>query len=116
MGRRLGLGIGAEVPWGSHFAFFYEIKDYLVSVALPFLQTGLNSDECCLWVTHGFKKDEADQILRKAIPNFEIYRKKKQIEVISNLDWYLRGDRFNPEIVLQKYSDKYGQALANGYE
>ena len=56
------------------------------------------------------------RFLRKAIPNFDIYQKKKQIEVISNLDWYLRGDRFDPENVLQKYSDKYGQALANGYD
>jgi signal transduction histidine kinase len=116
MGRKLGIGIGTEAPWGSHFAFFYEIKDYLIKVALPFLKSGLDSDEYCLWVTHGFKKGEADQIMREAIPNFDIYKKKKQIEVIPDLDWYLAGDRFDPKNVLQKYSDKYGQALANGYD
>ena len=57
MGRKLGIGIGAEVPWGSHFAFFYE-NQRLFSQAShsPFFRSGLDSDEYCLWVTHGFKE------------------------------------------------------------
>jgi signal transduction histidine kinase len=116
MGRKLWIGDKVEVPWGSHFIFFYELQEYLINLVIHFLQSGLESNEYCLWITNGFNKAKPAQIMRKAIPNFDLYKKKKQIEIISYVDWYVERDLFSPDNVLQKYSKKYSQALANHYD
>lgn len=116
MGRKLGIDIAVEVPWGSHFAFFYEIKRDLIEIAVPFLRSGLDNHELCLWVTEGFTEGEAEQILMESLPDFGNCRQKKQIEIISNLDWYLEGGDFDANKILKKFSDKHEQAMANGWD
>jgi signal transduction histidine kinase/CheY-like chemotaxis protein len=115
MGRKLGIDIAIEAPWGSHFAYFYEKMEDLIKISVPFLRAGLEGNEYCLWVIPEFAHGEAEQIMRSSIPNFETYQKNNQVEIIHYLDWYLQEvSRFDHP--LKKYIEKYNQALSNSYD
>jgi signal transduction histidine kinase/CheY-like chemotaxis protein len=115
MGRKLGIDIDVEAPWGSHFAYFYDSKEDLIKLSLPFLQAGLKSHEYCLWITPEFENVPIEQVMQSSIPDFEKYQKTKQIEIMLYSDWHLdeRGLFDHP---IEKYSEKYNHALARGYE
>ena len=49
--RQSGISAVGAVPWGTHFCHFYTSAQDLVDVLVPFMQAGLEADECCLWVT-----------------------------------------------------------------
>jgi signal transduction histidine kinase/CheY-like chemotaxis protein len=115
MGRKLGIDIAAEAPWGSHFAFFYEVNEDLIKISIPFLRAGLESNEYCLWVTPKYESGELEQIMRSSVPNFETYKKKQQFEIMPYLDWHLYKNGYFGR-PLEKASEKYNQALANGYD
>lgn len=115
MGRKLGIDIAAEAPWGSHFAYFFETVEDLIQLSIPFLRAGLENNEYCLWITPKFENAQLEQVMRSSMPDFETYQKTKQIEIMPYSDWHLcqRGLFNHP---LEKYSEKYNHALALGYE
>ena len=115
MGRKLGVDIAAEAPWGSHFAYFYERNEDLFKISIPFLRAGLENNEYCLWVTPKIEPGELEQIMRSSIPDFETYIKKQQFEIMTYLDWYIYKNGYFC-CPLENASEKYNQALANGYD
>ena len=44
------LRLLGDVPWGRHVALFYERKEDLLELCVPFLKAGLESTEVCVWV------------------------------------------------------------------
>ena len=40
-----GLKAVGEVPWGTHFSIFYETKQDLLDVLVPYFNTGLRNNE-----------------------------------------------------------------------
>lgn len=54
-----------------------------------------------MWVTsEHLSEEEAREAIRKAVPNFERYLKRGQIEVILHTEWYLKDGAFNRQRVL----------------
>src|SRR5438105_14613339 len=47
--RKTGLSLLGDVPRGRHVAFFYERKEDIVEMCVPFLQAGYESNERCAW-------------------------------------------------------------------
>jgi hypothetical protein len=43
------VNVLGEIPWGSHICVFYETEEDLLDTVIPFLKTGLESNELCLW-------------------------------------------------------------------
>ena len=75
-----GLEILGEITWGSHFCLFYELKEDLLEVLIPYFKTGLENNEYCLWITsEPLTAKEAENAIRNALPNFDHYLKKKQM-------------------------------------
>ncbi|RLC95145.1 MAG: hypothetical protein DRI40_06485 [Chloroflexi bacterium] len=115
--RKTGIDVLGDVPWGAHLCQLYQEKDDLMEVLVPYLMAGLENNEYCVWVTsEPLTHDEAREVARDAIPAFEEYAQRGQIEIVPHTDWYLKGGCFDPEAVVVSWTNKLGQALDRGYD
>jgi PAS domain-containing protein len=82
----------------------------------PYFKTGLANHEFCLCVaSEPVIAEQAEQALRQSVPNFDLHLNAGQIEIVSHLDWYLAGGRFDPLRVRQGWLTKLEQALEQEY-
>src|SRR5437868_2672980 len=98
-----GIDILGEIPRGSHFCSFYETKQDLLDTLVPYFKTGLENNECCLWVISVpglISIDDAKAALEQTVPGFDQHLFKGNIEIINGLDWYLEENVFNLERVI----------------
>ncbi|MDD5095424.1 MAG: PAS domain S-box protein [Dehalococcoidia bacterium] len=115
--RTSGLDIIGDVPWGTHFCQFYRTSQDLADILAPFFKAGLESNEFCLWITaEPLGDQQARQAMAKAMPDFDRYLEKGQIEILSHSEWYVKDGYFNSERVLNDCIDKLNQALTKGYD
>ena len=115
--RRFGSVLVGEVPWGTHLCQFYENKEDLIDILVPYFAEGLRNNEFCMWVTSPpLEVEEARAALSKALPNLDEYFRKGQIEIISYDNWYLLGGKFDPNIVLQGWVQKEKDAIQRGFD
>ena len=117
--RNTGIDALGEIPWGSHFCNFYETKQDLLDTLVPYFKAGLESNEFCLWVVSNsalITVQEAREALAKAVPELERHLLDKNIEILTELDWYLDENEFNLERVTNAWDVKLKRALALGYE
>ena len=114
--RNSGIDIIGEVPWGTHFCQFYQTKEDLMDVLIPYFKAGLENNEFCMWVTsQPLDVEDAKKALRRAFPDLDAYIEKGQIEIIPYTQWYVKEGIFDSNRVLNGWVEKLNQALANGY-
>ncbi|AKB47299.1 sensory transduction histidine kinase [Methanosarcina sp. Kolksee] len=115
--RKSGIEIIGEVPWGTHFCQFYQTKQDLIDILVPYFKAGLENNEFCMWVTsEPLDVEEAKGALRKSIPEIDVYLEKGQIEIIPYTYWYVKEGIFDSQKVLNGWIEKLNRALANGYD
>jgi PAS domain S-box-containing protein len=115
--RSFGNVLVGEVPWGTHLCQFYENKDDLIDILVPYFAEGLRNNEFCMWITSPpLEVEEAKAALSKVLPNLDEYFRKGQIEIISYDDWYLWGGKFDPNIALQGWVQKEKDAIQRGFD
>ena len=115
--RRFGVSLVGSVPWGTHLCQFYESKQDLIDILVPYFAEGLRSNEFCMWITSPpLEAEEAREALQKAVPNLDEYFKKGQIEITSYNNWYLLEGKFDSNRVLQGWVEKEKTALKHGFE
>ncbi|MBI4283214.1 MAG: MEDS domain-containing protein, partial [Chloroflexi bacterium] len=114
--RKSGIDIIGDVPWGTHFCQFYQTKQDLLDILVPYFKTGLENNEFCMWVTaEPLGAAEAKEAMAGAIPGFQHYLEQGQIEIIPYDQWYIKGGTFESDRVLSGWVDKLNKALAKGY-
>lgn len=114
-----GLEIGGvgEIPSGTHFCHFYETKQDLIDILVPYFVQGLENGEYCMWITSPpLEAAEAWKALRDAVNRLDDYVQKGQIEVLDYKDWYTKTGRFNAKAVLQGWVGRERQALKKGFK
>ena len=115
--RKTGIDIIGDVPWGTHLCQFYQTKEDLTDILIPYFKTGLENNEFCLWVTSDLlDEQEALQVMREAVPDFGQYLEKGQIGIIPHAEWYLKYKSFSPQMILNGGLKEIDQVLANGYD
>lgn len=115
--RKFGIDLVGDIPWGTHLCQFYESKQDLIDILVPYFAEGLRNNEFCMWVTSPpLEVAEAKKALAKAIPEIDEYLREGQLEVVSYSDWYLKGGKFDCTRVLQGWVEKEKNALKNGFE
>jgi PAS domain S-box-containing protein len=115
--RKTGINVIGDVPWGTHLCQFYQTKKDLIDILVPYFKAGLENNEFCMWVTsEPVSEKDAKEAMRKAVPDFEQYLKRGQIEVVPHTEWYLKDGAFNLQRVLNAWIDKLNQALTDGYD
>ncbi len=114
--RKSGIEILGNLPWGTHFCQFYQIKEDLTSILVPYFKAGLLSNEFCMWITaEPLGVEEARNAMREALPTFDDYTNKGQIEIIPYSDWYLKDGHFDHKRVLDGWIQKLENALKKGF-
>ncbi|WP_440948694.1 PAS domain S-box protein [Methanosarcina sp. T3] len=115
--RNSGIDNIGDVPWGTHFCQFYQTKKDLMDLLVPYFKAGLKNNEFCIWIiSQPSEEKETKEALRRAVPDLDIYLEKGQIEIIPYTHWYVQGDSFDSERVLNGWIEKLDKALANGYD
>jgi hypothetical protein len=47
--RRFELEPVGDVPWGTRLCQFYQTKEDLIDILVPYFKAGLESNEFCMW-------------------------------------------------------------------
>jgi PAS domain S-box-containing protein len=114
--RNSGIDVIGSVPWGTHFCQFYQTKQDLIDILVPYFKTGLENNEFCMWVTsEPLKVAEAQKTMKEAVKDFDEHLRQGQIEIIPYDEWYLLEGTFNDDRVLAGWVSKLEKALARGY-
>ena len=114
--RDSGIAAAGAIPWGTHFCLFYQTKQDLIDILVPYFRAGLEANEFCLWVTSApLPVEEARQALSQAVPDLERYLERGQIEILDYSQWYTVGGAFDANRVLAGWVEKEQQALAKGF-
>jgi len=115
--RKTGIDIIGDAPWGTHFCQFYQTKEDLLDILVPYFKAGLENNEFCMWVTsEPLSEEEAKKEMREAVPNFDQHLRSGQIEIVPHTEWYLKDGAFNLQRVLNAWTDKLNFALTKGYD
>lgn len=105
------------VPWGTHICQLFDTKEDLIDILVPYFKAGLENNELCFWLTSGpLNEEEAKDALHKSAENLDDYIGRGQLEIASAEDWYLKGDGFNTEELLQGWVDKESDAIKKGFD
>src|SRR2546425_1793242 len=115
--RKTGISVVGDVPWGTHFCYFYETTQDLLDTLVPYFMAGLKNNEFCLWVISNSELltvQEATNALRIA-PDFDRYVAERSIEVVAHDHWFLNGGTFDLHKVANRFKEKLDEALARGY-
>jgi signal transduction histidine kinase len=116
--RKTGINVVGDLPWGAHFCYFYETKQDLLDILIPYFKTGLENREFCLWLISNsdlLTVEEATSALRNALPDLGRYVAERSIEVVGHEDWFLSGDAFDPQTIGNRFRKKLNEALTRGY-
>lgn len=115
--RETGIKIIGAVPWGTHLCQFYQTKNDLIDILVPYFKAGLENNEFCMWIaSEPLKVEEAKNSLKKAVRNLDTYIKKGQIEIFDSSQWYTKSGRFNADEALAGWLKKEKQAIKKGFD
>ncbi|MDY9927713.1 PAS domain S-box protein [Methanosarcina sp.] len=115
--RKSGIDIIGDVLWGTHFCQFYQTKEDLIEILVPYFKAGLENNEFCLWVTsEPLKTEDAKEALRRTVPDLDIYLERGQIEIIPDTNFYVNEGVFDSEGILNEGVEKLSYALESGYD
>jgi len=115
--RKTGIESIGDVPWGSHFCLFYQTKEDLTDILVPYLKAGLENNEFCMWVTsEPLSVEDAKRSLKRVVENLDDSIEKGQIEILDYSQWYTQSGKFEADKVLQGWVEKEKQAVKRGFD
>ncbi|HEM61604.1 MAG TPA: PAS domain S-box protein, partial [Chloroflexi bacterium] len=117
--RRRYTGIDAlgDVPWGTHFCLFYETRQDLTDLLVPYFKEGLENNEFCMWITsEPLEAEDAKNALQRVVTNLSDYLDKGQIEILDYAQWYTKSGSFDADRVLQGWLAKEREAVERGFD
>src|SRR5215471_3557324 len=83
--RRTGISAIGDIPWGTHLCQFYQDKQDLIDILVPYFKAGLEKNEFCMWVTsEPLGSAEAKAALAANLENLETYLAKGQPEILDS--------------------------------
>jgi signal transduction histidine kinase/ActR/RegA family two-component response regulator len=113
--RHTGIATIGDVPWGTHFCQFYQDKQDLIDILVPYFKAGLENNEFCMWVTsEALRSAEAKAALAANVENLETYIASGQLEILDN-EWYTSGGKFESDRVLKSWIDRLEAATRRGF-
>jgi PAS domain S-box-containing protein len=115
--RKTGIEFLGDCPWGTHFCQFYQTKEDLIEILVPYFKAGLENNEFCMWITsEPLGAEDAERALKKKAKDLDNYIKKGQIEILDFSQWYTRSGRFDSDQVLRGWVEKEQKALEKGFD
>src|SRR5258708_35267036 len=115
--RNTGISVVGDVPWGTHFCYFYETKQDLFDILVPYFKAGLESKEFCLWIISNSElitMEVAKEALAQAVPDLDRYLAEGRLELVPHHQWFLRGRPFDFPRLAYRLNPNPDDALARG--
>lgn len=81
-----------DLPWGSHVCQFYNRKEDLVKMLVPYFKQGLEQNDACVWLVADLAIGEAENALAAVVPNLEQYLAKGQMQIRHYTEFYTKTD------------------------
>jgi hypothetical protein len=105
----------ASVPVGVHMCHFYPARQELVDCLVPYFKTGLQNEECCIWIAADpLPANAAKAELANVEPRLDEMIDAGQIQILPAEQWYSRKDAAAKDII-QRWLNEEQRALAAGY-
>ena len=115
--RKSGVDFLGDIPWGAHICQFYQTRQDLIDIAVPYMKAGLENNEFCLWVAcDPLDPQGALEAMISAWPGCEEYVERGQIKFLSHKGWYYREGPFDPKKMVESTIDIVNRALKNEYD
>ncbi|MGB9927011.1 MAG: MEDS domain-containing protein [Methanosarcina sp.] len=115
--RASGIDILGNLPWGTHLCLFYQTKEDLMDIVIPYFKSGIENSEFCIWVvSEPLSLEETTKALKQAIPDYHTYLKKGQMEIIPSISGYVKNENFDPQRVLKNWIEKINSVLEHGFD
>ena len=115
--RNSGIDIIGNVPRGTHFCQFYQTKEDLVDILVPYFKAGLENNEFCLWITsYPLGVEEAKGVLRKTVSDIDIYLENEQIKIISYTCLHPARCIYDLKRITNNWIIRLNRAVESGYE
>ncbi|HKE25199.1 MAG TPA: PAS domain-containing protein [Bryobacteraceae bacterium] len=113
--RRTRISAIGDIPWGTHLCQFYQDKQDLIDILVPYFKAGLENNEFCMWVTaEPLRSAEGKAALAANVENLEAYIANGQLEIVDT-EWYTGGGEFESDRVLQSWVDRLEAARRRGF-
>ncbi len=112
--RDTGISFVGDMPWGTHFCSFYELRDKTRSAGHldPIFQDRLKNNEFCLWIISDSElltMQEARNALQEVLPDLDRHTTDKSLEVAGH-NWFLVGGSFDFQRVANQFKEKVDEA------
>src|SRR3984893_1759298 len=104
--RKTRISVVGDLPWGAHCCYFYETKQDLLDILIPFFKTGLENKEFCLWIISDSELltvQEATRALQEALPDLDHHLSAGRIELVNHDQWFLEGGSFDLHRVARRF-------------
>jgi len=115
--RPTGIDVIGNIPWGTHFCHFYQNKEDLLSMQVPFFKTGLENNEYCVWITsQQTTVEDAIIALKDKMPAIDKYFERGSIEILTSPAWFMLNGHFALDYAVQFIYNRLQTAIEQGYE
>ena len=111
--RSSGIVSVGDVPWGTHFCHFYETREDLLDILIPYFKAGLENNELCMWIVcDPVAEADGHRALRNAVPEFDRRLAAGDIEIVLHSQWCFREGIFDGQRVIAGWKEKLARAQA----
>jgi hypothetical protein len=106
-----------DMPWGSHICQFYNCKEDLVKMLVPYFKQGLEKHEACVWLVGDLTIEEARNALAAVVPGLEHYMAKGQMQIRHYTELYTNpnGTVKPAEQLSDQFADMGSAVRAKGF-
>jgi len=102
---------------GIHLCQFYQNKEDLIDVLVPYFKAGLENNEFCMWITsEPLGVEDAKTSLKRTVENLDDYIETSQIQVLDASQWYTKSGKFESSRVLEGWIEKENQIIERGFD
>ena len=107
-----------DMPWGSHVCQFYEGKEDLVKMLVPYFKQGLERNEACVWLVGDLTIEEARNALAAVVPDLDRFMDTGQMQIRHYTEFYTNANgTVKPTAQLSEDFAAMGSTVrANGFE
>lgn len=104
-----------DISFGDHLTSIYQNKEQQFSVAVPFIMDGLTNNNKCVYVINENSKEEIIFEFENAGFNVNDYIARKQLEILTAEETYLKDGYFGVEKILNFIEKTNENAMKEGY-
>jgi hypothetical protein len=105
-----------DIPYGVHMCHFYEGRDELAGVLVPYFAAGLAARERCIWITaEPLRAAQAGEALRRAGVDVDGAVAAGALTIRDFSSWYAEAGSLLGNDVIDLWLGEERRALAAGY-